>query len=285
MLRSLLQGRPLRHPLHPILIHFVVAAFVLSLVLDLLNLVLDRAGVYLEASLYVMTFGLAMAVLAAIPGVVDGLAVRRDAPARRLMLTHLLLNVLVIAVFAVNLWLRWGPWDDAAAAPEDRVSALGLLLSLVGVGLITASAYLGGRMVYGHGVAVGRHRREWPAPRRTIRVSSEASPDGFATVARADTIGDGETLRVDVDGVVMTVVCADGGFYAVQEFCTHRFGPLSEGTVHECRLECPWHRSEFEVATGAVVRGPAKIDLDTHQVRVQDGEVQVRVGGAAVPAV
>lgn len=276
-MRALLEGKPLRHPLHPILIHFPIAAFVLSLVLDLLNLVLDNAGVYLEASLYALTFGLAMAVLAAIPGVVDGLTVRKDAPAHRTMLLHLTLNVVVIGLYALNAWLRWGMWDHSAAAADARVPALGLLLSLVGVGLIGASGYLGGTMVYGHGVSVGRHRRDQPLPRRTIRVSSKDSPDGFVTVGRADAIRDGETLRVEVDGVVVTVVRAKGEFYALEEFCTHRFGPMSEGAVHECTLQCPWHGSEFEVTTGEVATGPAKRDLETHEVRVQDGEVQVRV--------
>lgn len=276
MLRSLLEGKPLRHPLHPILIHFPIALFALSLVLDLLSLVLDHAGVYLQGSLYVMTAGEVAALLAAVPGLVDFGSIRRDAKAKRIGAGHAVLNITAVAVYAVNLWFRWGPWDTSNAAGADRVSALGLLLSLVGLGLLVVSGYLGGRMVYGYGVAVGRHRREAPEPGRTIVATSEGTVDGFASVGAAESLDEGGTLRVDLDGTVITVASVDGRFFAVQEFCTHRFGPLSEGAVCDHVIECPWHRSEFDLASGAVVQGPAKVDLPTYEVRVQEGELQVK---------
>ncbi len=278
MLRSLLEGKPLRHPLHPILIHFPLALFSLSLVLDLLSLVLDQAGVYLRGSLYIMTAGVVAALLAMGPGLVDFGAIRRDSRAKRIAAGHAVLNTTAVAVYAVDVWFRWGRWDTSAAAPADRVPAPGLLLSLVGLGLLTVSGYLGGRMVYGYGVAVGRHRRSAPEPDHTIVTTSEGAPDGFASVAAADSLDDGGTLRVDLDGTVITVARAEGRFFAVQEFCTHRFGPLSEGAVCDHVIQCPWHRSEFDLVSGAVVQGPAKIELPTYEVRVQDGDLQVKRG-------
>lgn len=276
MLTSLLRGKPLRHPLHPILIHFPIGLFVLSLVLDFLSLALDEAGVYLEASLYVLTAGVAAALLAVVPGLADYLGIRRDSPARRIGTIHLLLNLTAVIIYAVNAWLRWTVWNDDAAAPGDRVAALAFLLSLVGLGLIAMAAYLGGRLIYGHGIAVGRHRRKAPLPKRTIQASSEGSPDGFARVADEAALSEGESLRAEVDGVVMTVLRLNGQYHAFQEFCTHRFGPLSEGCLHDGQIRCPWHRSDFDVGTGKVVSGPAKIDLLTHEVRVEGGEIRVR---------
>lgn len=74
----------------------------------------------------------------------------------------------------------------------------------------------------------------------------------------------------------MTIANLDDELYAFQEFCTHRFGPLSEGHFHNHEIMCPWHRSCFDVRTGKVTQGPAKVDLKTYQVMVQDGQICVR---------
>jgi len=64
----------------------------------------------------------------------------------------------------------------------------------------------------------------------------------------------------------------DGGFCATQARCPHRQGPLSEGTVDGSTVTCPLHGAQFNVWTGAVLRGPAKDPLTTFRVTV-DGEV------------
>ena len=64
----------------------------------------------------------------------------------------------------------------------------------------------------------------------------------------------------------------DGGFCATQARCPHRQGPLSEGTPDGSTVTCPLHGAQFNVWTGAVLRGPAKDPLTTFRVTV-DGEV------------
>jgi nitrite reductase/ring-hydroxylating ferredoxin subunit len=63
-----------------------------------------------------------------------------------------------------------------------------------------------------------------------------------------------------------------GSFCATQAKCPHRQGPLNEGKLDGSTVTCPWHGSEFNVCTGAVLRGPAKDPLKTYRVTV-DGEV------------
>ena len=70
----------------------------------------------------------------------------------------------------------------------------------------------------------------------------------------------------------VAVFNVDGGFCATQAKCTHRQGPLSEGTLDGSTVTCPWHGSQFNVWTGAVLRGPAKDPLKTYSVTV-DGDV------------
>ena len=65
----------------------------------------------------------------------------------------------------------------------------------------------------------------------------------------------------------------EGGFCATQARCTHREGPLSEGTLDGSTVTCPWLGSQFNVCTEAVLQGPAKDPLKTYRVTV-DGEVE-----------
>ena len=64
----------------------------------------------------------------------------------------------------------------------------------------------------------------------------------------------------------------DGGFCATQAKCPHRQGPLNEGPLDGSTVTCPWHGSQFDVCTGAVIRGPAKEALKTYAVTV-DGDI------------
>jgi len=141
------------------------------------------------------------------------------------------------------------------------------------------SGYLGGHLVYSDGVGVGRHRRE-RMPETTIRVGAGGAEEpgqegGGMPVADEAALGEGETLRVEVGGVVMAIARVEGRVYAFQEFCTHRYGPLSEGVLRGCEVQCPWHNSRFDVRTGKVTQGPAKVELKTWRVEVRDGKIWV----------
>ena len=70
----------------------------------------------------------------------------------------------------------------------------------------------------------------------------------------------------------VAIFSVEGGFCATQAKCTHRQGPLSEGTLDGSTVTCPLHGAQFNVRTGAVLRGPAKDPLKTYRVMV-DGEV------------
>jgi uncharacterized protein YbjT (DUF2867 family)/nitrite reductase/ring-hydroxylating ferredoxin subunit len=82
--------------------------------------------------------------------------------------------------------------------------------------------------------------------------------------------------EVPAGSVLLVGDCAvfniEGGFCATQAMCTHRQGPLSEGSLDGTTVTCPLHGAQFNVWTGAVLRGPAKDPLKTYLVTV-DGEV------------
>ena len=113
-------------------------------------------------------------------------------------------------------------------------------------------------------------------PRQTRKVASGQEKGGWAFVCDEAELGEGETLRVDYQGTILAIARQGEELYAFQEFCTHRFGPLSEGKIQAYQVECPWHRSCFDIRTGKVVEGPAKVDLRTFPVTLRAGKIYIR---------
>lgn len=85
---------------------------------------------------------------------------------------------------------------------------------------------------------------------------------------RIDAVPPGSALLVG-GAVVFNVA---GSFCATQVKCTHRGGPLSEGKLDGSTVTCPWHGTQFNVCTGAVLRGPATEAIKTYRVIVE-GEI------------
>jgi nitrite reductase/ring-hydroxylating ferredoxin subunit len=74
------------------------------------------------------------------------------------------------------------------------------------------------------------------------------------------------TARLVGDVAVFNV---SGHLYATQAKCPHQQGPLAEGHVTGSTVTCPWHGSQFDVCSGAVLRGPASTPLQTYSVTVE----------------
>ncbi|MDB6035353.1 MAG: Rieske (2Fe-2S) domain protein [Verrucomicrobiales bacterium] len=277
-MKELLEGKPFKHPLHTALVHFPIALFSLSFLLDLASLLWPDAARFVPAAFYSLVFGIVTALITAIPGFVDYNDIRTDHPAKRTATLHMILNLVAVGLYCISIGMRYGNLD-ALKTPLGP-----FLLSLAGIVSISISGYLGGVLIYDDGIAVGRHRRRTTTPETTLRFSRSDAADGFVEVARADALRNGETLRLEVNGTAMALARYEGQFFAVQEFCTHRFGPLSEGCVKDGNVECPWHCSCFDLRTGKVTKGPAKVDLKTFTVQVRDGKVFVAVPEAPQPA-
>jgi uncharacterized membrane protein/nitrite reductase/ring-hydroxylating ferredoxin subunit len=273
MLRTLLEGKFLKHPLHPVLVHLPIGLFFLSFLFDLATKA-DAGNGYVRAAFYSMLVGVIGALAAALPGFADYTDIRQDHPAKKTATQHMVLNLVAVALYIVNLLLRRGSNLNAASTPWPA-----LILSLAGLGLINYSGYLGGVLVYDDGIGVGRHRRRTPTPVRTVRLRVLGTPDDFAPIADVADLPQGQTLRLELNDHVMCVVnLGNGEFRAFQEFCTHRYGPLSEGCLtDDGHVVCPWHRSEFDCRTGKPMHGPAKVDLKTYEVTTREGKIYVKV--------
>jgi nitrite reductase/ring-hydroxylating ferredoxin subunit len=93
--------------------------------------------------------------------------------------------------------------------------------------------------------------------------------------SEAEVAGD-RGLLVHAEGVPILLVRSGGQITALADRCSHRGGPLHEGTVGNGCVTCPWHGSRFRLRDGAVDHGPATRPMSTFDVRVLDGRVQVR---------
>ena len=97
----------------------------------------------------------------------------------------------------------------------------------------------------------------------------------FVTVARADELPPGTVTAVRAGEEEIALAHVNGRFCAVQGRCLHLQGPLGEGRLEGSVLTCPWHGWQYDVCTGLNEFDHA-IQLETYEVRVQDGDVQVR---------
>jgi len=140
---------PYGHPFHPILVTIPIGAWVGSLIFDIATRAGDGSSALTEASYWLIGIGILGALLAAIFGLMDLLRIPRGTRALRTGLTHMALNLTVVALFIVNFFWRRGSYDDSS-----QVSGGQLVLSIVAIALLLVSGWLGGTMTYRYGVRV-----------------------------------------------------------------------------------------------------------------------------------
>jgi uncharacterized membrane protein len=152
---NFLKGKWLGHPLHPILVHVPMAMWPGALIFDVISRWNGNAMVRL--SFYAIIFGLVASLLAVPTGVVDWSGIKKEKPAWKIGLYHMILNLVVALLFAINLGLRVQTFRK-----DTLVTGAPLALSIVGTALLIGSAYLGGRMVYEYGISVARmSKKKW----------------------------------------------------------------------------------------------------------------------------
>jgi uncharacterized membrane protein len=156
-LLNFLRGKWLKHPLHPVVVHVPAALWPATLLFDLLSRWNVGGNAMVRLSFYCIAVALAATLLAVPTGIVDWRGIKKEKPAWKIGLYHMVLNLIVAVLFAVNLGLRLETFRTAT-----QVDGLPLLLSAIGTALLLFSIYLGGLMVFDHGVSVARlSKKKW----------------------------------------------------------------------------------------------------------------------------
>jgi 3-phenylpropionate/trans-cinnamate dioxygenase ferredoxin component len=99
----------------------------------------------------------------------------------------------------------------------------------------------------------------------------------FRTVGPASAVGDSDLKAFEVADVKIAVANVGGTMYAFGNTCTHRQCPLAKGELEDTTVTCPCHGSQFDVTTGAVLRGPAEDPVESYPIRVEDDTIQIQV--------
>lgn len=98
----------------------------------------------------------------------------------------------------------------------------------------------------------------------------------FVAVCAVDEIPEGQGRVFQAAGREIALFRIGGQFYALDNICPHRGGPLGEGIVCGTEVTCPWHAWSFDLRTGAYTFDP-ELAVEKFEVRVEDGQVQVAV--------
>jgi len=94
--------------------------------------------------------------------------------------------------------------------------------------------------------------------------------------AKADIVP-GSAIAVEVKGQKIALFNIGGTYYAIGETCTHRGGPLSQGTVEGTTVTCPWHGAKYDVRTGDVLDPPAPRGVGSYKVIVEGNDIKVEM--------
>src|SRR5215470_8636337 len=255
-LKSLLNGTWFGHPLHPAITDVPITAWVLTALFDIIWLISHTTW-----SAYAAFVTVIVGLIGALGAIVTGLTDWSDTygAERRVGLNHALFNACATILYLVSFVLR------LLAGPGDGIAAV--ILGFVGLASVIYAAYLGGDMVFTKGTGV--NHTAW-----------EAAGEDYEAVMPLESVEENKLYRVTVAGVPVALLRQGLQLYAISATCPHAGGPLDEGKLDSDVVECPWHGSRFCMRDGRVLTGPATVNAPRYDVRVRNGQIEVkRIGG------
>jgi len=93
-------------------------------------------------------------------------------------------------------------------------------------------------------------------------------------IAETRDVEPGQGKVIEAEGKTLALFNCDGAFYAIDNTCRHRGGPLGEGELDGSIVTCPWHGWRYDVSTGANAMNPS-ITVACYPVTVEGTAVFV----------
>lgn len=100
---------------------------------------------------------------------------------------------------------------------------------------------------------------------------------GFVRVASTSEIPAGTILELTLNDRAIAISNVDGVFYAMQNSCLHRGGPLGQGALEGKIVTCPWHGWQFDVTTGKVAQNDT-VGVSCYPIEVRGQDLFVDLG-------
>lgn len=99
---------------------------------------------------------------------------------------------------------------------------------------------------------------------------------GFEEVAAVSEIAKGEGKTIEKNGKILAVFNVDGNFYAIDNTCLHRGGPLGEGYLDGSIVTCPLHGWQYDVCSGECQTMP-NMHVTSYKTKVENGKIFVEL--------
>jgi nitrite reductase (NADH) small subunit len=99
----------------------------------------------------------------------------------------------------------------------------------------------------------------------------------FVRTVKVDEVPPGTVRELQIEGKTVALANVEGKFYAIDNTCLHRGGPLGQGPLLGRKLMCPWHAWEYDVTTGKVLQNQA-VGVDCYAIEVRGQDIFIDVG-------
>src|SRR5262249_16147451 len=96
--------------------------------------------------------------------------------------------------------------------------------------------------------------------------SSELEGPDFEKGCETQKVADGEMLLGHALGEAVLIARRGDELFAIGATCTHYGGPLAEGLMVDCTVQCPWHHARFDLRTGKAIAAPALNDVSCYNI-------------------
>ena len=100
----------------------------------------------------------------------------------------------------------------------------------------------------------------------------------FVRIARKDDIPAGSVREFQVDGLTVAIANVGDKFYAVNNTCLHRGGPLGQGLLQGVAVTCPWHGWQYDMTSGKLVTNQA-IGVKTYKIEARGSDLWIETDG------
>jgi uncharacterized membrane protein/nitrite reductase/ring-hydroxylating ferredoxin subunit len=250
------------HPIHPILVSFPIAFFIGTFAFDILAY-FTVSNDLANTARWTNIAGVAMGVLAAIPGLIDFVkVVPPNSSAKKRAATHGLTNSTVLVFFTVAYFLR-----------DDEMS-YAVIITIEGLAtiLLSVAGWMGGTLVYRN--QIGVDIRYANAGRWKELELDEQNSIGIKDI---DGLQENQMILIHARDKRIVLCKHDNNYIAFDDHCTHKGGSLAGGSLICGTVQCPWHGSQFDTRTGEVKAGPAKTKIVNYATSAEGNRLKIKL--------